>query len=90
MAYEKKHGDCVLFPNNRKKNEKEPDFRGKIFIDGKDYDLAFWNKEGKNGAFLSGRMGGESQNYEKKGFATNFQRPKPEPQKELDDDIPWN
>ena len=44
----------VLFKNDKKENEKQPDFTGKINIEGKDFRLAAWKKESKNGkTFLS-------------------------------------
>jgi uncharacterized protein (DUF736 family) len=43
----------VLFTNDKKGNEKAPEYKGKINIGGKDYDLAGWKKQGKNGTFLS-------------------------------------
>ena len=43
----------VLFTNDQKGNEKAPVYKGKINVFGKDYDLAGWIKEGKNGKFLS-------------------------------------
>jgi len=38
----------VLFTNDKKGNEKAPEYKGKINIGGKDYDLAGWKKQGKN------------------------------------------
>lgn len=43
----------VLFTNNNKTEDKHPNYKGKININGVDYDLAGWVKEGKNGQFLS-------------------------------------
>jgi uncharacterized protein (DUF736 family) len=43
----------ALFTNG-KKGEKHPDFKGQINIDGKDWDIAAWNRTSKNGnRFLS-------------------------------------
>ena len=58
MAYEKKHGDITLSPRN-KTNDRQPDLSGSILLDGKEYDVALWLKNGKNGNFYSGRMGKE-------------------------------
>jgi len=62
MAWESKHGDISLFPNDKKTKDNQPDWRGKITLDGKDYDIALWNKtSARSGtSFLSGRMGEES------------------------------
>ena len=58
MAWESKHGDLSLFPNDNKTKDSQPDWRGKINIDGVDHDVALWNHTAKTGTnFLSGRMG---------------------------------
>lgn len=43
----------VLFKNDKKGNEKAPDYKGKINIDGKEKEIAGWIREGKSGQFLS-------------------------------------
>jgi uncharacterized protein (DUF736 family) len=43
----------VLFTNDQKGNEKAPNYKGKLNVEGKEYDLAAWVREGKNGKFLS-------------------------------------
>jgi uncharacterized protein (DUF736 family) len=42
----------VLF-THAKKADNQPDYKGKINVGGKDYDLAGWVKQGKSGQFLS-------------------------------------
>lgn len=54
MAYEHKPGTFSLFKNDKKGNEKAPDYRG----DGKDFDgnaveVAAWLKDGAKGKFMS-------------------------------------
>ena len=39
----------ALFKNDKGDNEKRPDYKGKINVDGKDYQLAGWISEPKNG-----------------------------------------
>lgn len=43
----------VLFTNDQKGNIKAPVYKGKINVEGKEYELAGWVKEGKSGKFLS-------------------------------------
>lgn len=43
----------VLFKNDRKENENQPGYTGKIEIDGIEYRLSAWVKEGKKGKFFS-------------------------------------
>ena len=46
----------VLFPK-KNENPKAPNFTGTITIDGKEYEMSAWNKQGKNGgSFLSGSI----------------------------------
>lgn len=51
--FEQKDGGGVLFPNNRKKSERAPDHTGEVKINGVLYELAGWQKQGKNGDFIS-------------------------------------
>ncbi len=46
--YERKSGDGALF-QNRKQNEKQPDVRGNLLLDGKEYEIAGWQKSTRNG-----------------------------------------
>jgi hypothetical protein len=92
MAYETKDGDCVLFENTKKAKEKQPDWRGKVRLNGKDYDLVFWIKTSAKGTtFMSGRVGDEIKEEAKTGgFASQAKtKPAPTSQSALDDDIPW-
>ncbi len=42
----------VLF-KNESSNEKAPAYKGKINVDGKEYEIAAWVKEGKSGKYMS-------------------------------------
>ena len=53
MAYEKRDLSGTLFKNDRKEKDTHADYRGEIRIDGKDYWLSAWIKEGKSGKFMS-------------------------------------
>ena len=94
MAWEKKHGDVTLFANDRKTKDTQPDWRGTIYIDGKDYEMALWNKISQKGtAYMSGRMGDEAKPPEARGAFPNSPRPAPKPTSSvkdaLNDDMPW-
>ena len=70
----------VLF-KNESDNEKAPAYKGKINVDGKEYELAAWIRESKsgNGKFMSLKVQEPRQR-------------KPEPAKDLasmEDDVPW-
>jgi hypothetical protein len=47
-----KDNSGVLFKNDKKETEKHPDYKGNITVDGKDYWLSAWVKEGKSGKFM--------------------------------------
>lgn len=50
MAYELKNGQGSIFRNTNKKEDKHPDYNGKIKTpDGKEWDLSLWVKDSKNG-----------------------------------------
>ena len=44
----------ALFPNDKKEKESQPDFRGNIDVEGKEYWIKGWKKTSKSGMkFLS-------------------------------------
>lgn len=53
MSYEQRNDSGILFKNDRKANEKQPDYNGSCKIDGKLYNMAAWLKEGKKGKFMT-------------------------------------
>ena len=38
---------------NKKTKETQPDFKGNVTINGVEWELSGWRKEGKNGPFIS-------------------------------------
>lgn len=68
----------VLFKNDKKGNEKAPDYKGKINVNGKDYDLAGWLREGKTGNFLSVKI---SEPYKKDSELPTIHKPVSQGQK---------
>lgn len=54
----------VLFKNDKGDNPKRPDYTGTINIDGTDYKLAAWIKDGRKGKFMTGKIGEEVEQRE--------------------------
>lgn len=46
---ETKQNTGALFANKRKEKETQPDYTGKVNVNGKDMDLSAWVKQDKNG-----------------------------------------
>ena len=42
----------VLFRSDKKDSDRAPDYRGNITVEGRDYWLSAWIKEGKSGKFM--------------------------------------
>jgi len=54
MAYEQKPNTGTLFRNDKKpEGSSQPDYRGSVNVEGHEYELAAWIKDGKNGKFMS-------------------------------------
>lgn len=53
MAFEKREGTGAIFKNEKATSDKAPGYTGYILINGAEYDLSAWLKEGKRGKFFS-------------------------------------
>lgn len=74
----------VLFKNDKGDNEKRPDYKGSAEIEGVQYWVSAWIKEGAKGKFMSMK-------YERKEQQQSAPKPAPAPQAPdaFDDDIPF-
>lgn len=53
---DKKYDDTnrgALFKNNRKEKDSHPDYNGTLNVDGREFYLNGWLRDGKNGKFFS-------------------------------------
>jgi hypothetical protein len=81
---ENKTNTGAIFKNDKKTNEKQPDYKGKVNVNGKEMEVALWVKQGKNGSFFSASF---SEPYVKDGEpakANGYQ-----PQNDEDSSIPF-
>lgn len=56
MSYTQQNNSGSIFKNDRKTNEKQPDYSGTLTIEGKEMRIALWVKEGKKGKFFSVKL----------------------------------
>ena len=53
MTYVQKPNSGTLFQNDKGDNDKRPDYRGELNVDGVLFEIAGWKKHGSKGTFLS-------------------------------------
>jgi hypothetical protein len=49
---EKRDNSGVLFKSDKVDNDRAPQYKGNITVEGKDYWISAWVKEGKSGKFM--------------------------------------
>lgn len=54
MAYDN-NNTGVLFKNSKKSEDNQPDYTGKVTINGEEFELAGWIKVGKQGSKIEGQ-----------------------------------
>ena len=54
MAYEQRDNSGSLFKNDKRTDEKNPHYKGSAMVNGEEFWLSAWMKEGKSGVkFMS-------------------------------------
>lgn len=83
MAYEQKDMSGTLFKNDRRDKDSHPHAKGTALIDGVEYWVSAWTKDGAKGKF-------QSLSFQRKEQRQADPQPahSPEP-RELDDEIPF-
>ena len=83
MAYEQRNNSGSLFKNDRKNNERQPDYNGNAIINGKTMRISAWIKKSQNGTtFMSlafEEVNGAYQQGAPQQSAPAPQRPAPAP-----------
>lgn len=79
----------ALFKNNKRTNEKQPEYTGNCEIDGKEYWVSAWVRESANGnKFFSMAYTPKEQNVTSGGTSQSMQKI-PEIQVDVNDSIPF-
>lgn len=84
MSYDNTN-TIIVFKNDKGENPKRPDYTGTINIDGKEYGLSMWTKEGKKGEFWAGPVEPKEKAFKEAKSAVQAS----EPQDDLSDSIPF-
>lgn len=89
MAYEQRDNSGTIFVNDRKEKDSHPDRSGTAMIDGVEYYVSGWIKQGQKGQFLSLAFKRKEQKQER----SISERAMPKPRVRNDDmggdDIPF-
>jgi hypothetical protein len=71
-----------LFKNDRKEKDTQPDYTGTLNVDGTEYYLDAWLKEGRKGKFFSGKI-------KQKGAGAERTKPAEKAPAFEEDDLPF-
>lgn len=86
MAFEMKPNTFSLFENDKRGNDKAPDYKGKGLVDGKEVKIAVWKRTSQSGIeYLSGTV----EEVTKPDMPQPEPKAEPEPAKEVGDEIPF-
>lgn len=91
MAFEKRDLSGALFTNKDRKTDNHPNMNGYVMVEGKEYWLSGWTKDGEKGRWISLALKPkEEQPQQKRQERTSYDEPdKGGASAYLDDDIPF-
>lgn len=53
MTYQQRDNTGTIFKNDRREKDTQPNARGTALIDGVEYEISAWTKQGQKGPFQS-------------------------------------
>lgn len=80
-------GQMFIFTNSWRNSDSQPTHKGSTKIEGVDYDVACWGKEGQNGKFFSCKISLKGTYSKKEEIKTETKEKLAKP--DFDDDIPF-
>jgi len=83
MAFEQRDNSGVLFKNEKREKDSHPNATGHAMIDGVEYWVSAWTKDGKNGKFQSLAF-----KRKEEPAGAGIKR-NPGPSRDPGDDVPW-
>jgi hypothetical protein len=85
VTYQQKDGTGSLFKNDKGDNPKRPDYRGSITVDGRQWELSAWIKEGQKGKYMSIK----AQPPRERTAPSEIPKMPPPTAADFDDDLPF-
>jgi len=83
-TYQKKDGDISVF-HNHSDNANAPAFKGNVVLQGIEYQVSLWRRQGAKGEFLAGKLQVKVEVVDRQAPAQSYTS-KPEPH---GDDLPF-
>lgn len=86
---ERKNNTAVIFKNNYKEKETQPDFKGEGVVNGEEVRIAMWVNTSKKGDKYFAATFEKKEQQDGSGNVQKEQPKKAETKQEADDDLPF-